>query len=79
LNTASRQAEQIVQFRESLRDALKLIKLDVPCVGMVSFDNTGQNKELKFEMVTVKNNFENIISTAEFLEVLKQRILVGPF
>jgi ABC-type branched-subunit amino acid transport system substrate-binding protein len=79
LNTASRQAEQIVQFRESLRDALKLIKLNVPCVGMVSFDNTGQNKELKFEMVTVKNNFENIISTAEFLEVLKQRILVGPF
>jgi ABC-type branched-subunit amino acid transport system substrate-binding protein len=79
LNNADAQAEQIIQFRENVRDSLKQIQLDVPCVGMVSFDNTGQNKNLKFELIKVKNNFESIISTPEFLELLKQRILVEPF
>jgi ABC-type branched-subunit amino acid transport system substrate-binding protein len=79
LNQATEDTDRLTKFRENVRDALKQTRLDVPCVGMVSFDNTGKNKELHFEFIKVKGNSERIISTDAFLELLKQRILLPPF
>lgn len=45
--------ENLRQAREDVRDRLKGLSLNVPCLGLVAFDNTGQNKNLQFEMVHV--------------------------
>ncbi len=72
-------ADQLTDFRQQLREKLKETQLDVPCVGQVSFDNTGQNKELNFEIVSAQNGQESIISTANFLAILKKRLLSEEF
>ncbi|MCE1254318.1 MAG: hypothetical protein LWX83_12320 [Anaerolineae bacterium] len=45
--------EQITIFREKLRDSLKATNMDVPCLGKVAFDNSGENKQLQFELIMV--------------------------
>jgi ABC-type branched-subunit amino acid transport system substrate-binding protein len=64
------------EFREALREKLKTTQTFVPCFGAVSFDNTGQNRELNFEFIAIKNGLEQIVPVDDFLKTLKQRILV---
>ncbi|OQY36229.1 MAG: hypothetical protein B6243_03695 [Anaerolineaceae bacterium 4572_5.2] len=64
---------EIAVFREEIRDALKQIRLKVPCLGMVAFDNTGQNKLLNFELVTVKGEQLSILETEDFLNSVRRR------
>ncbi len=71
----SLQTDSTVQLqREAIRDALKQVDLNVPCLGMVAFDNTGQNKLLKLELVHITNGTAEATSTEDFLEALKNRL-----
>jgi ABC-type branched-subunit amino acid transport system substrate-binding protein len=45
----------ISTLREKVRDMLKTMNLNVPCLGPVAFDNSGQNKQLQFEIVAIKD------------------------
>ncbi len=67
-------ADKRAKFRETLRDQLKGINLDVPCLGNVAFDNTGQNKLLEFELLTIENGSASVVTPADFLQVLNKRI-----
>ena len=75
-NRTGAQTDQLTAFREEVRDRLKQTWPDIPCIGKVSFDNTGQNKDLSFELITVKNELELVTTTADFLEALKEQILL---
>jgi hypothetical protein len=55
---ASPGADPVIEFRERLRDELKLTNREVPCVGRVAFDNAGQLKDPKFELVYIKDGEE---------------------
>lgn len=70
----SQKGPTILQQREAIRDALKTTNLNVPCLGMVAFDNTGQNKLLKLELVRITNGKAVTTLAADFLDVLKKRL-----
>ena len=72
-------ADQLSAFRESLREKLKDSQLNLPCLGMVSFDTNGQNKNLQFEFVKVDAGAEKTVSVEQFLEILRARILDTAF
>ncbi len=59
--------DPMAKFRETVRDVLKESNQYVPCLGNVSFDNNGQNKNLQFELVTTKNGSNQIYSVEDFL------------
>jgi ABC-type branched-subunit amino acid transport system substrate-binding protein len=63
--------------REKVRDALKAASVNLPCLGQVAFDNTGQNKFPQFEIVMTSNGETRIISPAEFITAVKQKIGSG--
>ncbi|MCP4142912.1 MAG: hypothetical protein GY755_21930 [Chloroflexi bacterium] len=71
INAAS---DKIVIYRESLRDALKLADLELPCLGRVAFDNAGQNKFLRFEIITTEKGIMETISPSEFVELIRKKI-----
>ena len=64
----------IQQQREALRDALKQINVNAPCLGKVAFDNTGQNKLLNLELIRIIKGVEVDATTENFLNVLKARL-----
>ena len=74
-------------FGERLDTPLKKASISYPYICL--FSESGQlqlfnfkekpDSELKFELVTVENNTEKILPEADFLEMLKQRILETPF
>ncbi len=66
--------DELVKFRETLRDKLKGIILDVPCLGNVAFDTTGQNKLLEFEILTINNGNAATVTPADFLQVLNEKV-----
>lgn len=69
------QPDDVVQAqREAIRDALKESDLNVPCLGPVAFDNTGQNKYLNLEIIHISNGMLEVTSPADFLEALKIRL-----
>jgi ABC-type branched-subunit amino acid transport system substrate-binding protein len=78
LNQAVQQANisglTVQKQREAIREKLKEINLNVPCLGMVAFDNAGQNKLIKLELVRIQNGKVQPVSTADFLASLKQRL-----
>jgi hypothetical protein len=65
--------DPIIDLRERLRDELKLTNMDVPCIGRVAFDNAGQIKDPKFELVFVKDGVECDCSEEEFQAILLER------
>ncbi len=64
---------ELASFRENVRDILKQIDLNIPCLGQVAFDNTGQNKYLQFELVIAQDDQLIIVSTDDFLSTVKRR------
>ncbi len=67
-------AGELAKFRETLRDRLKETNLNVPCLGKVAFDNTGQNKLLQFELLAIKNGSASIVTTADFLQAVIKKL-----
>lgn len=65
---------ELAKFRETLRDRLKETNLNVPCLGKVAFDNTGQNKLLEFELLTIKNGSASVVNTADFIQVVIKKL-----
>jgi ABC-type branched-subunit amino acid transport system substrate-binding protein len=65
-------ATQLPLMREKVRDALKTFNADLPCMGKVAFDNTGQNKLLKFELVTIRSGMVNVVPVGVFQQALPQ-------
>ena len=69
------QEEVDISFvRENLRDAIKLFDGELPCVGQVSFDNRGQNKDIQFDLIFLDHGEMNIGPTEEFISSLKSKM-----
>ncbi len=66
--------DAVALYRESLRDALKITNLNLPCLGQVSFDNAGENRSPRFEIVTTEAEQLQIISSQEFVDLVKNKI-----
>jgi ABC-type branched-subunit amino acid transport system substrate-binding protein len=65
--------DRLNSLREAVRDELKNASLDVPCLGKVSFDNAGQNKQVAFELITVRDGRLQTLSAEAFLSELRSR------
>ena len=68
---------ELAAYRENVRDVLKQIDLNIPCLGQVAFDNTGQNKYLQFELVIAQDDHLVILSTDDFLSIVNQKSALG--
>jgi len=71
--------QTLLQKREALRDILKIFSAPLPCLGPVSFDNTGQNKDLQFEIVQVTKNGLVVMDVETFQALIKQVYQRSPF
>jgi ABC-type branched-subunit amino acid transport system substrate-binding protein len=58
--------DPVIEFRENLRNELKLFNQDVPCIGRVAFDNAGQLKDPQFELVYMQDGAECVCAEEEF-------------
>lgn len=58
--------DQLTIRREKIRDALKELNIEVPCLGQVSFDNNGQIKENNFEIFRVQAGETHLIDAPGF-------------
>ena len=61
----------IIPFRETVRDVLKDTNQSVPCLGNISFDNSGQNESLTFEFIVTQNGTNSTYTVDEFLVDIK--------
>ena len=75
LNSAS---EKTALYREALRDAIKVTDTEIPCLGRVAFNNSGQNKFLRFEIVTAEAGLVEIIPSQDFVDLVKLKIDLTP-
>lgn len=60
--------------REKLRNAIRASNYSLPCIGPVAFDNSGQNKLVRFELVQVSGGEVVLRSTEEFQKELLIRV-----
>jgi ABC-type branched-subunit amino acid transport system substrate-binding protein len=67
------EAKTLTTFREKVRDTLKVINVEVPCLGMVTFDNAGQNKQVQFELTQINGGSADTISVEDFQQDLPQQ------
>lgn len=67
-------ADGISAYREAVRDALKAASLNLPCLGQVAFDNAGQNKFARIELITVENGAARVLPAEELVAAVKQRL-----
>ena len=63
--------------REAVRDELKEANLELPCLGRVAFDNNGQNKQLRFEIIETDGGKTSRLPMDEFVILVKQRMGLG--
>jgi ABC-type branched-subunit amino acid transport system substrate-binding protein len=63
-------ADELVKFRETLRDNLKATNMNVPCFGNVAFDTTGQNKSLEFEILKQDNGNTSLVAAKDFINLV---------
>lgn len=64
--------DQLSARREMIRDALKELNIDAPCLGKVKFNKNGQNKEQRFEIFRVQNDEMHLINDEAFRIVIKE-------
>lgn len=65
--------------REAVRDSLKASSLNLPCLGLTSFDNSGQNKNLQFEFLYAANTAPRLIAAEKLTEALAPKLNRDPF
>jgi len=75
----NKQTDRVTDFREKVRDDLKQTDTIVPCVGKVSFENTGQVKNPSFEVITVINGETIIGPIDDFINAVKVKSLLASF
>jgi ABC-type branched-subunit amino acid transport system substrate-binding protein len=71
--SAAPQADPIVGQREKVRDIIKNTNTNVPCIGLVAFDNTGQNKLLRFEVLQISNGQAQVISSDQLITKITEQ------
>ena len=71
------QVDELAVKREAVRDALKVANLELPCLGRVAFDNNGQNKQLRFEIIETQGSSNSRMPLDEFVLVVKQKLGLG--
>jgi ABC-type branched-subunit amino acid transport system substrate-binding protein len=65
--------------REAVRDSLKASSLNLPCLGLTSFDNSGENKNLKFELLYAASGAPRIVPFERLREALTPKLNQDPF
>ncbi len=60
--------------REAVRDVIKEADLELPCLGRVAFDNNGQNKQLRFEIIKTDGGNNSQMPMDDFVLSVKQRL-----
>jgi ABC-type branched-subunit amino acid transport system substrate-binding protein len=73
LQAKDQETKDLTSFREKVRDTLKVINVEVPCLGMVAFDNTGQNKLVEFELTQINGGSADTVSIEDFQQSLPQQ------
>jgi hypothetical protein len=71
------QTNRVTSLRENVRDALKLIDTNLPCIGKVAFENTGQVKNPSFELITVTNGEIQIDPIDLFINAFNTQGMLG--
>ena len=67
----------LLQQREAIRDALKGLNTNAPCLGPVAFDTAGQNRLVQLELINVKNHQNVITSPTDFENIIKTTLENG--
>ena len=67
----------VLQQREAIRDALKGLNVNAPCLGPVAFDTTGANKLVQLELINIKNHQIVISAPTDFENTIKTTLLNG--
>jgi ABC-type branched-subunit amino acid transport system substrate-binding protein len=75
----TQQNPSILNQREAVRDSLKASSLNLPCLGLTSFDNSGHNKNLRFEFLYAASGKPRLVDEKRLLELLALRINRSPF
>lgn len=66
------------QAREAVRDHLKGLSLTVPCLGLVAFDNAGQNRNLQFEMTRMATGTLISVTPGELQQAIGKILTFDP-
>ena len=77
LSVDSVKANPLSLQREAVRDVIKEANLELPCLGRVAFDNNGQNKQLRFEIIETEGSRNIQLPMDEFVIIVKQRLGLG--
>jgi ABC-type branched-subunit amino acid transport system substrate-binding protein len=75
----AQQNPSMLDQREAVRDSLKASSLNLPCLGLTSFDNSGQNKSLRFEFLYAASGNPRLVGAERLLELLALKINRSPF
>jgi ABC-type branched-subunit amino acid transport system substrate-binding protein len=65
--------------REAVRDSLKASNLNLPCLGLTSFDNSGENKNLRFEFLYAASGAPRVVPFERLREALTPKLNQDPF
>lgn len=65
--------------REAVRDSLKASSLNLPCLGLTSFDNSGENKNLQFEFLYAASGAPRVVPFERLREALTPKLNQDPF
>jgi ABC-type branched-subunit amino acid transport system substrate-binding protein len=68
------QADLLAAKREKIRDILKQIDLNVPCMGQVTFEPSGQMKQYQFEILLVKDGQTYGINPQNFRATMDETV-----
>lgn len=71
------QVDLLSARRENVRDILKGMTITLPCLGQVSFDTTGQNKNQAFEVLLIEDGSTASVTQQDFRAVLEQVVVRG--
>jgi ABC-type branched-subunit amino acid transport system substrate-binding protein len=74
-----KQNPSILERREAVRDSLKASSLNLPCLGLTSFDNSGQNRNPQFEFLYAASGKPRLVGEERLLELLTLKINRSPF
>ena len=60
--------------RENLRDVLKAVDVEIPCLGPTAFDNAGHHKYPQFEIVKVADGESRIVPPGELIAIVQLKL-----
>jgi len=75
----ARENPTMLDRREAVRDSLKASSLNLPCLGLTSFDNSGENKSLQFELLYAASGAPRVVPFERLREALTPKLNQDPF